>query len=367
MIGYYVHHQGRGHLHRAVCVARHLRVPVVGFSSLPRPTGWRGTWIRLPLDADEGTGGPRDDRAARTDGPRDTGDPTAGGALHWAPRHHEGLRHRMDAITSWIARARPRLFVSDVSVEVALLVRLTGTPVVVAAMRGDRFDRAHRLGYDIADALLAPWPAVVPEPDWPRHWRAKTVHTGAFSRYDGRSRVPAGDPAPGPRKVVVLLGAGGTDVDAAALRAAEASTTGWTWTFLGGPHGQWAEDPWPLLCGADAVVTHAGQNAVAECAAARTPALVIPQDRPHGEQRATAQALAAADLATVRMSWPAPREWQGLLDRTARRPGGRWAAWAPGDGARRAARLLEHLSAPPPHTTTRQGPLRTEGASCGSQ
>ncbi|MVO88663.1 glycosyl transferase [Streptomyces sp. p1417] len=362
MIGYYVHHQGRGHLHRAVCVARRLRVPVVGLSSLPRPAGWRGEWIPLPLDTDQAPDAPRDGNAPSAGRSEDGDDPTAGGRLHWAPRHHPGLCGRMEAITSWIDRARPRLFVSDVSVEVALLARLTGTPVVVAAMRGDRFDRAHRLGYDIADALLAPWPEAVPEPDWPQRWRAKTVYTGAFSRYDGRPRPGAGDRVPGRREVVVLLGGGGADVDAAALREAAASTTGWAWTFLGGPHGRWVDDPWPLLCGADAVITHAGQNAVAECAAARTPALVIPQDRPHGEQRATARALATAGLATVRMSWPAPREWQDLLDRTARRPGGRWAAWAPGDGAQRAARLLERLSGTAPCAPPRDLPRAVPGA-----
>ncbi|WP_282797455.1 glycosyltransferase [Streptomyces sp. CC224B] len=382
MIGYYVHHQGRGHLHRAVCVARHLRLPVTGFSSLPRPAEWPGDWVRLPLDtggeaygdtgagagayADAGAGAYGEARggtglagvpaapsvpalpgAPVVPAPPSGADPTARGRLHWVPRHHPGLRDRMGAIAAWVTRTGPRLFVSDVSVEVALLARLMGVPVAVAAMRGDRSDPAHRLGYDLADALLAPWPDAAPEPDWPSHWREKTLHTGAFSRYDGRARVPATRPADGRREVVVLLGAGGTDVDAAALRKAADSTTGWTWTFLGGPEGRWTDDPWPLLCRADAVVTHAGQNAIAECAAARTPAVVIPQDRPHGEQHATARALAAAGLATVRTNWPDPEEWQTLLDRTARRPGDRWALWAPGDGARRAARLLERLAAAP--------------------
>ncbi|MET9929628.1 MULTISPECIES: glycosyltransferase [unclassified Streptomyces] len=337
MIGYYVHHQGRGHLHRAVCVARHARVPVTGLSSLPRPDDWPGEWIRLPMDTGDAAGRPAG-----------TADPTARGRLHWAPRHHEGLRGRMGAIADWTARTGPRLLVSDVSVEVALLARLMGVPVVVAAMRGDRFDPAHRLGYDLAEALLAPWPGTVPEPDWPRHWLDKTLHTGAFSRYDGRPRPPA--PPPGPtREAVVLLGAGGSGIGADDLRRAAEATPGWTWTFLGGADGgRWTDDPWPLLCRADVVVTHAGQNAVAECAAARTPAVVVPQDRPHDEQLATARALRAADLATVCATWPAPGEWEGILDRTAKRDGDRWSVWAPGDGARRAARLLDDLAAAEP-------------------
>ncbi|MFJ4880486.1 glycosyltransferase [Streptomyces sp. NPDC088745] len=330
MIGYYVHHHGRGHLHRAVCVAHRLRTPVAGFSSLPRPAGWPGEWTELPKDTGAGAEG-----AA----------PTAGGTLHWAPLGHAGLRGRMGAIAGWIAEAGPDLFVSDVSVEVALLARLMGVPVVVAAMRGDRFDTAHRTAYDLADALLAPWPAAWPEPGWPDHWRAKTTHTGAFSRYDGRPRPTwEGTPAPSRRSVVVLLGAGGDGITEDDVRRAREKTPDWEWTVLGGTGGQWTDDPWPLLCRADAVVTHAGQNAIAECAAARTPALVIAQDRPHDEQRATARALHGAGLATVRSGWPAPEEWPGLLERTARAPADRWARWAPGDGADRAAQLLDHLA-----------------------
>ncbi|WP_433545023.1 glycosyltransferase [Streptomyces sp. CA-294286] len=334
MIGYYVHHQGRGHLHRAVCVSGHLRTPVTGFSSLPRPDGWEGDWVRLPRDADAVPG-------AQAAG---AADPTAGGALHWVPRHHPGLRGRMGAVADWITRAAPTLFVSDVSVEVALLARLMGIPVVAAAMRGDRFDPAHRLGYTVADALLAPWPAELSEPGWPRAWLDKTVHTGAFSRYDGRPRAHE-RPADGSREVVVMLGAGGSGLGGDDFRRAAASTPGWTWTVLGAPGETWVDDPWPVLCRADVVVTHGGQNAVAECAAARVPTVVVPQDRPHGEQRATAEALRAGDLATVRATWPEPGEWAGLLDRTRERPADRWARWAPGDGAQRAAEALDHLSA----------------------
>ncbi|MFE9134755.1 glycosyltransferase [Streptomyces sp. NPDC007355] len=335
MIGYYVHHQGKGHLHRARCVAGRTRTPVTGLSSLPRPDDWAGDWIRLPLDT--GT-----DLAAA--------DPTAHGRLHWVPRHHAGLRSRTAAVADWIERTAPTLFVSDVSVEVAVLARLMGVPVVVSAMRGDRSDAAHRLAYDLADALLAPWPAELPEPGWPREWRAKTEHTGAFSRHDGRPRPGAGSRPEGcatGREVLVMLGAGGAEVTAVDLSRAAEATPEWNWTVLGGPGG-WTDDPWPLLCRADVVVTHAGQNAVAECAAARVPAVVVPQSRPHGEQHATAHALAEGGLATVRDHWPEPRDWAGVLNEAVGTGGERWGLWAPGDGAERAARLLDRLASTGP-------------------
>src|SRR5699024_5470693 len=156
---------------------------------------------------------PRDD-----DGDAPPQDPDARGVLHWVPAAHPGLRARMAAISAWIATARPTLLVVDVSVEVTLLARLHGVPVVVVAMPGERTDRPHRLGYDVAESLLAPWPGDLVPGDWPPQWRAKTACVGAFSRFDGRPvpgpAAPA-PPAPGrdPRgRVLLLWGAGGSDV-----------------------------------------------------------------------------------------------------------------------------------------------------------
>jgi hypothetical protein len=145
-----------------------------------------------------------------------------------------------------------------------------------------------------------------------------------------------------PRRVAVLLGAGGTD-DTVDLDAAMAATSGWTWDVLGA-HGRWAEDPWPALSAAEVVVTHAGQNAVAEVAAARRPAVVVPQDRPFGEQAATAAALDRGGLAEVRPTWPPPDEWRHCLAAASGRDGTKWATWAPGDGARRAAAAIEEVA-----------------------
>ncbi|MCW2613042.1 MAG: hypothetical protein JWN08_36 [Frankiales bacterium] len=316
MIGWYVHGQGRGHLQRLQCVAAHLRTPVTGLSSLPRPDDFDGDWLDLPDDLPRG---------------RDA-DPTAGGTLHWAPLGHPGLRDRMAAIARWVAVARPSLVVVDVSVEVAVLVRSMGVPVVVAAMRGDRRDRAHTTAYDLADALLAPWPASRPEP-WPQAWLDKTWHVGALSRLDGRTAQPP----PGEQRVAVLWGRGGSDVTAADVDAAATATPGWTWDARG--LSGTATDPWTLLQEADVVVTHGGQNALAEVAVARRPAIVLPQHRPHDEQRANARALTG--LAVVRDHWPAPRQWPALLELAQQQDVSQWTQWSDGRGAQRAAALLD--------------------------
>ena len=53
MIGYYVHHVGRGHVHRAQALSEVLRRrghAVTGLSSLERLAGWRCDWHVLPRD-----------------------------------------------------------------------------------------------------------------------------------------------------------------------------------------------------------------------------------------------------------------------------------------------------------------------------
>ena len=92
------------------------------------------------------------------------------------------------------------------------------------------------------------------------------------------------------------------------------------------------------------VVTHAGQNAVAEVAAARRPAVIVPEERPFHEQRTTARALAAGD-------WPVIVErgfpltgWGPRLERAARLDGALWAGWCDGAAAGRFAALVARVT-----------------------
>jgi hypothetical protein len=333
VIGYYVHHHGRGHATRAATVLPHLAGhEVTVLSSLPAPRDWPQLWLELDHDAD-------DDPFTLHD------DPTAGGVFHWVPRRHEGLRSRMSTISRWIAATDPDVVVVDTSVEVAALCRLHGVPVVQVLQPGVRTDRPHRTALDLADRIVAPWPAEVADlvqgvdPLDPR-----LLHTGAFSRFDGRAPVASPAPLDGRRHVLVLSGAGGTALTEESLAGARASTPGWTWTVLGGDHGTWVDDPWALLCGADVVVTHAGQNALAEVAAARRPAVVVPQDRPHDEQRVTAEALHAdGALPVVALDLVPDGSWADVLDRAAALDGTTWTRWNDGKGARRAADVVLEL------------------------
>jgi len=327
VIGYYVHHHGLGHRNRATQIARELTVPVVGFSSLGRPEGWPGEWVRLPEDTTE-----------------HPVDPTAHGVLHWAPLGHPGHRERLGLIAERL-RSDVDLMVTDTSAEVTLLARLMGVPTVVLAMRGDRTDRTHRAAYDAATALIAPWSRETAEPYWPEAWTRKTTFTGAISRFD-EPVAPAlqdGETSgvvPGER-VLVVWGRGGTEVGDAQIDAARAATPGWAWTVRT-PDAP-SPDLWRELHEATVVVTHGGNNAVAELSAVRAHAVVVAQPRPHDEQEATAAALDRAGICVGLARWPEAHEWPGLLARALTLGGGRWERWRHGDGAHRAARAMEEL------------------------
>ncbi len=325
MIGYYVHHQGLGHLTRALQITAQLRLrgeQVLGMSQLNRPAGWPGEWVRLPSDEAERPW-----------------DESAGGVLHWAPLRHPGLSGRMLAISQRLAELS--VMVVDVSVEVALLARLFGVPVVVVAMRGDRADRPHLAGYDAATALLAPWEDGFPEGWWPDRWTAKTHFVGAMSRFDHRPFPVAG--GQGSHRIIGVWGGGGTDLPDDAQAVAQSAMPDWEWVWRS-PAAPSA-DLWEDLHACDVVVCHAGNNTVAEVAAARRPAIVVAQQRPFLEQHHTVAAIRRAGLAVALDDWPVARSWPRLIDMALRLGGEGWGAWNRRDGAARAAEVLVRLAA----------------------
>lgn len=318
--GYYAHHQGHGHLHRGTTVSRAVADGLDGFSTHDRPAGWHGTWTWLPDDA----GRPHD------------GSVTAGGALHYAPLGHPGFDARMRRLATWASETSPSTLVVDVSVEVAVLARLLGVRVVTVALPGRRDDGPHRLGYAVSDLVVGAWPEAAVDLLDTGGAGPRPVAVGAVSRFaptDGSVPVDDG-------KVLVLGGSGGTDVTDARVAAAAAATPDRRWTSIS--PGHWVDDPWPLLQGAGVVVSHCGQNAVAEIAAARRPAVLVPQERPFGEQRRMARVLRALGVpAVVLDTWPEPDAWPRVLAEAAELDPAGWARWNDGRGAERFAALLD--------------------------
>ncbi|GIG39395.1 hypothetical protein [Cellulomonas phragmiteti] len=332
-VGWYVHHHGSGHATRLRAISRHLDEPVAAFGSMERPPQLPEsvTWTRLE----------RDDGTEPGSLPPQVLDPTVGGLLHWAPRGHRGHRRRLARLVEGLDRHDVGALVVDTSVEVTLLGRLLGIPTVLVTQPGARDDAAHAVGLAAATRVIAPWPAGLLEPAHLARVRDAVTFTGGISRFEGRRPDPVRSGS-----VLLLAGGGGAAVGGDDLRRAQDATPGRDWRLagtLGDASGRWVDDPWQALSSAEVVVSWAGQNAVADLAAAGARAVVLPQDRPFGEQHATGHALRDARLAVVRPSWPSPQHWPDLLEE-ARHLEPRWERWQVDGAARRAAQVVHEVA-----------------------
>lgn len=330
MIGWYVHHHGFGHVARFLAVHPHLRTPVVAFSSLARPAGLapETQWIVLPPDADvvEAADGTVLD-------PREA-EPTARGKLHWAPHGHPGHRARLAMIASAAVDLDLDVFVVDVSAEVVALARLLGLRTVAVTQPGARTDAPHALAYALADRIVAPWAhGAVPTPALAEHGD-RVVWTGGISRYDGRT-----PPEPATERSVLLLGRV-LEPEVRDEATARLSARGWRVTAIGHDEASRVDDPWPLLAGSTVVVSAAGQNSVADLAASGARAVVIAQDRPFDEQRATADALARWGLAQRADDTVSASDLVDLVERAASTEPD-WSRWQVAGAAHRMAAALE--------------------------
>ncbi|PKZ65958.1 hypothetical protein CYJ73_07325 [Gordonia terrae] len=324
MIGYYVHHQGRGHCSRATAVAGQIGTDVVALTSASLCDPAFSEVISLDRD----------------DADPEPSDVDVNGLLHWAPRHDAGLRTRMAQVAEFVAERTPAAVVVDVSVEVTLFLRLLGVPVIVTAQPGVRDDLPHQLAYRAADAIIAPWPAELYQPGWLREHLSKTVFTGGISRFDGRPPVSHPTFA---SDVLVLTGAGGEHGLPHPATTLADELPGRTVVGLGPAFDTWVDDPWPFLCSARVTVIGAGQGSVADAAAAGRPAVVIPEDRPFAEQRATGDTLSRSELALVTSTWPDAERWRSILD-TVGDSSPAWSRWHTAGAAGRAARAIEAVA-----------------------
>lgn len=314
-VGIYAHHHGQGHIQR--CRSIKAALGELGVRAEILSTHPRADFSLI-------------DDAGATDPPSTV---TAGGTLHYAPLAHEGYRARMGQIARWIEVNKPDAFFVDVSVEVAAFVRLLGVPVVTLAMPGERADAPHQLGYAQASAIIAAWPSWVAVPGHLEGVVDKLAAVGGISRFDGRVTAKRRTPT----RVTVMAGMGGSSWGERAWRDVEAACPGYEFNFLTGANR--VEDPYELMARTGVMVIAAGQNSVADVAAASCPAIVLPQERPFGEQEATARVLRDAGLAVVPEGFPAPEKWPRLLEQ-ARDMEPRWHEWETAGAARRAAEVI---------------------------
>lgn len=269
-------------------------------------------------------------------------------------------------LSRWIEVEEPALLVVDGPLDVALLGRLIGVPVVPVRRPFAGVGAAAGAIHELAAAWLAPYPAVLEPVDTPPEIRRRTVHAGLVSRFEGRrlgqraARRRIGVSEDG-RHVTVIAGSEGLGLDGHALTAAASTASAWTFSVLG-PCAHvdttssrvriegWCDDVFPHLVAADVVIAGASCSAIADVAAASRPLALVPGVDTEG--RALAAALEEIGAAVVLDGWPDPIAWPALLADLLDLPTGPLRSLADGRASRRAARWIDAWAATPPRDPT---------------
>ena len=316
-VAYYAHHFGTGHLRHAQRLAQlegiELQVASTGARRHDLVPAVRD-YVALEPDA-----GPA----------QDPGKMRPGDHLHYAPVG-QGIQRRFTALNRAWARFTPDVVMVDVSVEVALFARLSGYPVAFRRMPGDRQDQAHRLAYAISDGLFGYFPEALEDPAHLAAYSGKSHYLPVpGTLHAAVAAAPGSRRGSGSRRRVVVQTSLASAIPLRHLAAAAAGSRNWTWEVAGAVERDGTPlpknlallgvvpDPARAMRGADVLVSSAGHNAVAAAAACNRPVLLVPEERPHGEQLHFARALERAAGIPMLESWAAAADWPALLQRTA--------------------------------------------------
>jgi len=342
-IGFYVHHAGRGHLDRTRFVAEALGEQRVVVATSHPEAREALAGVSVTVLATDVASGP-------------VGDVTAGGSFHWVPERPDVSVTRARQLLEWVDRHRPVLVVVDVSIEVAVFLRMLGIPVVLVRLHGSRDDVTHQFGYRLAEAFLAPYPTLLEDPSTPKSVRARTRYCGVI----GQSVPPArpqwyiGGSVERRRRVLVLWGTGSPPPTGPNLDAVALATPGWDWSMIGPQtpvqtptvvhHQGWVDDVTTAIADTDVVVGAPGDGTLGAVAAAGARLVAIPQVRPFDEQVRKAELLAIHRLAVVCPTWPRPDAWGAVLDEAMELDPARMALLEADGASARAATALVDLA-----------------------
>lgn len=383
-IGYFVHHQGRGHAERCAAIVNALPVarPVTIFCARDDifPVLRANVRVcRIPSLFER-----RGDEAGAMDHV-----PTPD-TLHCAPLGWPGIRKAMAILADWFDRADPALMICDVSAEVAQFARLCSVPHVKILQHGDRSDPGHKAAYQGAAGLLAPFAPELAQPDWPRWMRAK-IHFAPGIGID--ATMPDGTTArarlgldTATRVVLAVSGAGGNGLAQAPLGVAARTFPDTRFITIGAvqrdwhatepanlTHLGWVDNPADHIAAADIVISSTGNTTCQQILTAGKPWLAVPEWRYFDEQVHKAACLEAAGVAVTRPHLPSSAHaWRDALDQvTARHDPTRQAALIRPHADRETADWIEALiarlwpddiAAPAPESAMTQPTFRTVSA-----
>ncbi|MGU3390834.1 glycosyltransferase [Sphingomonas sp. M1A8_2b] len=355
-IGYFVHHQGRGHAERSAAIVNALPgdQPVVLFSARADifPPLAANVTLRTIPSLFEAVG----------DEPVGLANAPTPASLHCAPLGWKSITQAVAVIATWFDTAQPALFITDVSAELAQLARIASVPCVTVLQHGDRSDPGHMAAYESALGILAPYAPSLEQPGRPAWMLAKTHYApGVGVQIDAIERDAARTVLGLPRDaeiVVVIAGGGGTGTPATPLTLGARAEPDVLWLTIGSvqqewhatapgnlKHLGWVDTPALYIAAADRVVSSAGNTTVHMIAAVGRPWIVVPEWRYFDEQLWKARVLDQDGAAIMLEHWPSHvGAWARAWTRAASLDVSRQRALYDANAARNAASWISRVT-----------------------
>ena len=170
MIGYYAHSHGSGHCNYAKIFSKIFKRSLTVFTDRDYNFDRETNVICLENENPDGTEFHRDRFAEPP-------------ALHYAPVHMRKITRRNCIILDAIVQKKIELLIIDVSVEIAMLARVSSIPYAYVRLQGDRTDLPHINAFEGASFLLAYFPEELEDATTSLWIREKTIYLGFLSQF----------------------------------------------------------------------------------------------------------------------------------------------------------------------------------------
>ena len=280
MIGYYAHSHGSGHSNCANIFAKIFGDSLTILTDRTYRFDNPDQVVKLENENSDGTEFIRDDFPE----PR---------ALHYAPVNLRKITRRNRAMLDAIVLKNISLLIVDVSVEVAMLARVSSIPYAYVRLQGDRSDLPHLNAFEGASFLLAYYPREMESVNTPAWIVDKTIYLGFLSQFmfDRPVSQRPVEFVPSVRPIIAHIsgfgGSRGFDLtpvvehfDIYAIGPGDDAK----YHIPGIEHIGIVDDISPYIEHADIIVAACGLNVTAEILSLGKRFLAIPEKRHYGEQ-----------------------------------------------------------------------------------
>lgn len=291
-IGIYAHYHGSGHCSYANQIASYNVKNYVVFTSSDYTFLPEVDTLKLP-DEDP----TENDITSRT---------KLASFLHYNPQGNRKVVLRSALMISEIVRGEIDLLLVDVSVEIAMLARISSIPYAYCRMMGNRDDEGHKIAYQGAQFLYAFYPESFEPADTPDWIRNKTMYLGFTSPKGMQTSFSA--VSENPKSILVMHGQGGNEFNQTTLEQIESQFPNTTIKLIGRYEGlidtaqstiyNFVDNPEEFITEADLIIASCGSNTVSLLLSMGKRFLAIPEGRPYDEQEVFSVQLESQGLCT---------------------------------------------------------------------